>query len=805
MTSAADSQWEHFSAPAKSALRWAWASARVRSADQVDSIDLLIGIALADLTSSPAIVLLGHFGIPLGEVVARPNYGPPTAKALLAGWRPGEVPAFDSSDWIFFMKDPVPDGELWSLRFLFLRLLEEEGPASRAIRTAFSFRNIDFDEVVRAFREYVSSRTPLEDFLKERFRYQVPGVALPNYLADRPDQQADLVGIGPEVNAFAHLMASRRLVPPLAVGLFGAWGSGKSYFLRCLRSRIAQISDARLSAFHQAVVQVEFNAWQYVDGDLWASLIEHLFRNLRRSSDESDDLIADRQKFWVKRVQQANEAHQQAEQERLQLELDQRSAAEDVEARKEDLAEAKTRLAEAQQPRPSDTLKQAVQEVAKAAGLSEITDNAVKLAAELDQAKADLLVPLRNPKYLLSVVVALLVTPLVGYLAQQIDLSAAVSTVSWVLATAAVYANRAGRFLKRIADARAKLAEAEAEEYRRNEQALHEAQAKLDAVRAELDQAVTRERELASRVDEVRRAQDAETPGQVLTDFITDRTDSDDYRRHLGVPALVRRDLERLSQLVRQQVPGEYAIDRIVLYIDDLDRCPTPVVIKVLEAVHLLLAFPLFVVVVAVDARWLASSLRDHFQQLSGPDATPEDYLEKIFQVPFLIQPVSHEVRQRMLFGLLTPSLSTSTNVAEASTPDKERWPTESTAEFEAVVASFASTAGPREVLSDAVDLTITSAELQQARQAAEQIGSTPRAVKRFVNVYLLVKSIGAGRGLRIPEDGRLITLLATTLRTGMLPRSSDEDTDLTEWRKLIDRFRFPGERRSGAAGRMDG
>ncbi len=39
-------------------------------------------------------------------------------------------------------------------------------------------------------------------------------------------------------------------------------------------------------------------------------------------------------------------------------------------------------------------------------------------------------------------------------------------------------------------------------------------------------------------------------------------------------------------------------IDRIVLYIDDLDRCPEVKVVEVLQAVHLLLAYPLFVVVV---------------------------------------------------------------------------------------------------------------------------------------------------------------------------------------------------------------
>ncbi len=44
-------------------------------------------------------------------------------------------------------------------------------------------------------------------------------------------------------------------------------------------------------------------------------------------------------------------------------------------------------------------------------------------------------------------------------------------------------------------------------------------------------------------------------------------------------------------------------LNRIVLYIDDLDRCPPKRVVEVLQAVHLLLAFELFVVVVGVDAR----------------------------------------------------------------------------------------------------------------------------------------------------------------------------------------------------------
>lgn len=65
------------------------------------------------------------------------------------------------------------------------------------------------------------------------------------------------------------------------------------------------------------------------------------------------------------------------------------------------------------------------------------------------------------------------------------------------------------------------------------------------------------------------------------------------------------------------------AIDRIVLYIDDLDRCPPQRVVEVLEAVHLLLAGRLFVVVVAVDPRWLLRSIATHYADLFAAELLP--------------------------------------------------------------------------------------------------------------------------------------------------------------------------------------
>jgi hypothetical protein len=57
---------------------------------------------------------------------------------------------------------------------------------------------------------------------------------------------------------------------------------------------------------------------------------------------------------------------------------------------------------------------------------------------------------------------------------------------------------------------------------------------------------------------------------------------------------------------------------RIVLYIDDLDRCEPAKVVEVLQAVNMLLTFQLFVVMVAVDARWLSRSLEKQYPEFFG-------------------------------------------------------------------------------------------------------------------------------------------------------------------------------------------
>ena len=82
---------------------------------------------------------------------------------------------------------------------------------------------------------------------------------------------------------------------------------------------------------------------------------------------------------------------------------------------------------------------------------------------------------------------------------------------------------------------------------------------------------------------------------------------------------------------------------RVILYIDDLDRCPPNRVVEVLEAVQLLLNTKLFVVVLGIDDRYIARALEQVYQGVLKRGGQPSgiDYLEKIIEIPYRLRPLS--------------------------------------------------------------------------------------------------------------------------------------------------------------------
>src|SRR4029077_17638780 len=152
---------------------------------------------------------------------------------------------------------------------------------------------------------------------------------------------------------------------PLSVGVFGAWGSGKSFFMSRLQRRVSRFANVRReegaqSKFHGQIAQIDFNAWHYSEGNLAASFVDHIFRNLRVASDETTEVLKERGEELVKQLDSARQTLAIREKavvdaERLSAQARQAIAdldlkiGDEIETKKVEIATARTALQDAQE------------------------------------------------------------------------------------------------------------------------------------------------------------------------------------------------------------------------------------------------------------------------------------------------------------------------------------------------------------------------------------------------------------------------------------------------------------------------
>ena len=90
----------------------------------------------------------------------------------------------------------------------------------------------------------------------------------------------------------------------------------------------------------------------------------------------------------------------------------------------------------------------------------------------------------------------------------------------------------------------------------------------------------------------------------------------------------------------------EADIDRLVVLVDDLDRCLPATSIETLEAIRLFLFVPRAAFVIAADEGMIEYAVRQHFPDLpvaTGPATYARNYLEKLIQVPFRLPTLGYE------------------------------------------------------------------------------------------------------------------------------------------------------------------
>lgn len=651
--------------------------------------------------------------------------------------------------------------------------------------------------------------------------------------------------------ALASVITASKVVPPVALGVFGDWGSGKSFFMGLLEREVAKFSAraAQEDAPHwcRRTVSVHFNAWTYVDSDLWASLAIRIFDSLaaelareadpRTANPEASVRDALRQRIASSQAasEEASAIREAARRERdeAQRDLDATRARRALTAR--ELGGRMLGHLKDQQEVAADII--ALHKAGSALGLmppgtaeedvEAATDAVARIAASPEQMRAlasEMAQAMQRGQGLLRMLLAPFLSPTgreraFGLLAVSVLAIALVGMLPGQLGPLTQLAGAVGGLLAwlggQVSRVKAGLDAAESlhDRMRAMQDRLAVAPAELPAVAAlreqlaaldaRIEDADHRIAESERRIEEAQRELDRIKAGGLVYDFLLERRTSTDYRGRLGLISTLRSDFDALKGLLddwhadRARDDGERAdrpprlapIDRIVLYVDDLDRCPSERVVQVLEAIHLLLALPLFVVVVGVDLRWVARSLQERYPRhlvleggVAGDDGTAPsspaavsvasalDYLEKIFQIPFWLPPMDEDGSAQMISSLLggtrddtagnRATRRRTTRIDAAGRPDgsgagQARDAPADTGGGEGGEGGEASDGMPGHV--EASESAAGQDRAEAARQAeaielspGEQdymlalsgcVGRSPRRLKRFVNVYRILRA----------------------------------------------------------------
>lgn len=601
-----------------------------------------------------------------------------------------------------------------------------------------------------------------------------------------PDNTANMLDSENDIEVLAALISYKEIAPPLAIGLFGDWGTGKSYFMHHLAKRIESYAESLDDAFCERVIKIHFNSWHYIDTNLWASLVNHIFESIYKYLDKefgSGDKSESEKLFASLNSTQLRIREKESEKEKITQRISKlnRELA-GIRAKKTEISEEKLVEGLFEIPEIKNQIK-AIEKEFLGPALTDIHVIESQIA-QLQNLGSRIKKAFDNTlKYSFKEVLWFIICPALLFLLPWLIpvlfkttlgewlpfISSGANKMVFTLGAFIFFLRPVNKVLDRFETLHKKLQELKKqkllekdeegknilekiEEYRAHEEAINKEVAELNTAVAKLETDIA---DIKS--------------GKRIYRWVAERLNSQDYKKHLGIISTIRQDFEMLDALMLDQKkanalsvkdkienpPTAKSIERIVLFIDDLDRCPENRVVEVLQAVHLLMAFKLFVVVVGVDSRWLKNAIEYEYRNELGNTVNnnarnhaikANDYLEKIFQITFRLRkmsavssanlityltsvdetivepPAGLEQENRMLQGILTEEANESG--AEGLNPggaSKEK-------------QKNGSRIKPSE-------LALTEYERKMMIFMAPLISSSPRALKRFVNMYRMLRA----------------------------------------------------------------
>lgn len=660
----------------------------------------------------------------------------------------------------------------------------------------------------------------------------------------------DLLGVATEVSALSDALLMRGMTPPLAVGILGGWGSGKTFAMHLMQEEMARIRSLSIEpeeAWPESskgdtfpyvghVYMVRFDAWTYAKSNLWSSLMQSILHQLNQqfviekaiedaigeedaqlcagniwrciyglTEEQRDVLLNDElgKKVLDELESVGVKDFSSQEVESLlweNLKKVKQEEREELEKAERELRKRRAELVKKQRALEEGAKEQAVAQTREAivrAGLSPLSDEVLKRignyvqmetgidltnlnqALALSPQREDVVeVVQRDPLWYVGFAVFLCASIVGPVLAQlgvpivaQFDWTELpvfmVAFISFALIVIKFAHDWKGMILHavtlyqtRVAYERERLGTEPDQDLLKKQEEVKDAQ---DAV-VEAEGRVARHRERLGLTAQY----------QTLHQFIEDRLRDGTYEVGLGPMHRIQRDIQEITEgftLAKNDPRGDEKKQlfprgpaRVVLFIDDLDRCPPDKVVEMLEAVQILIKTSLFVVVMAMDVRFITRALEKSYAGILIRKGDPSglDYIEKIIQIPYRIRPIEPEAVRTYLSAQMMleetereseETLAIKGNVA-GNEGGRDGAASSEVEQFEAL---------PRAVIR------FTPREFESVERACKQIDLTPRSVKRLVNIYKTLKIIWFRSSRHKDPDVKLedvvVALLALSAR----------------------------------------
>ncbi|MES2981138.1 MAG: P-loop NTPase fold protein [Verrucomicrobiota bacterium] len=200
---------------------------------------------------------------------------------------------------------------------------------------------------------------------------------------------------------------------------------------------------------------------------------------------------------------------------------------------------------------------------------------------------------------------------------------------------------------------------------------------------------------------------------------------------------------------------------KLVVLVDDLDRCLPNTAISTLEAMRLMLFMPRTSFIIAADEEMIRHAVRNHFDGLEIGDQLVTSYFDKLIQVPLKVPRLGiNEVKGYLIllfadYLMREGDLTHEKHVAAKKlilNAVNQSWKGALTSK---VMKEAFGDSG--EIIKDYITL---ADEVAQIMTTSDRIAGNPRLIKRFLNDLSIRQSMAESQGMTLQYDALVKMLL---------------------------------------------